>query len=66
MRSPSVNSVSGIIASVGIETGFLLAYRSRKAQYGGAAVCATPANTRVMQAVRWLALILLLGAVVVP
>jgi mercuric ion transport protein len=54
-----------LVAGIGIACGFLLAYRPRKDQCGSAA-CAPPANTRAMKAVLWLALILLLGAIVVP
>jgi mercuric ion transport protein len=54
-----------LVAGGGIACGFLLAYRPRKDQCSGAA-CAPPANTRAMKAVLWLALILLLGAIVVP
>jgi mercuric ion transport protein len=53
-----------LVAGVGIASGFLLAYRPRKDQCGGSA-CATPANVRAMKAVLWLALILLVGAIVV-
>lgn len=54
-----------LVAGVGIASGFLLAYRPRKDLCGGAA-CATPAHARAMKAVLWLALLLLLGAIVVP
>jgi hypothetical protein len=40
-----------IIAGVGSACGFLLAYRPRKDQCGGAAASATPAKARAMQAV---------------
>ena len=48
-----------LVAGAGIACGFILAYRPRKDQCGGAAMCATTANTRAMKAVLWLALILL-------
>lgn len=55
-----------IVAGVGIACGFLLAYRPQKAQCGGAVACATPADARAMKAALWLALILFLGAIIVP
>jgi mercuric ion transport protein len=55
-----------VVAGIGIASGFLLAYRPRKDQCGGADAGATPTNTRAMKAVLWLALLLLLAAIVVP
>jgi mercuric ion transport protein len=55
-----------LIAAAGIAYGFLLAYRPRQDQCGGAAAGAPPIKARAMQAVLWLALLLLLGAIVVP
>ena len=57
--------LSSLVASVGIACGFFLAYRPRQGQCGADA-CATPANMRGMQAVLWLALLLLVGAIIVP
>jgi hypothetical protein len=54
-----------LVAGVGIACGFILASRPRNEPCGGAA-CVPPANTQAMKAVLWLALILLLGAIVVP
>jgi hypothetical protein len=54
-----------ILAGVGIACGFLLAYRSRKDPCA-AVTCSAPTNARAMKAVLWLALILLLGAIIVP
>jgi predicted RND superfamily exporter protein len=54
-----------LVAGVGIAYGFLLAYRPRKDHCGGRAACVTTANARAMKAVLWLALILLIGAIVV-
>jgi hypothetical protein len=54
-----------LVAGGGIACEFLLAYRPRKARCGGTA-CAPLATMRAMKAVLWLALILLLGAIVVP
>jgi mercuric ion transport protein len=55
-----------LVAGVGIAYGFFLAYRPRQDSCGSVDACATPAHTRGMQAVLWLALLLLLGAIVVP
>jgi mercuric ion transport protein len=55
-----------IVAGIGIAAGFFLEYRPRKDRCGDADVCATPANTRAIKAVLWLALLLLFGAIVVP
>lgn len=55
-----------VVAGIGIASGFLLAYRPRKDQCGGADACATPTHTRVMKLVLWLALFLLLAAIVGP
>lgn len=55
-----------LVAGVGIACGFILAYRPRKDQCGGAGACAPPINARALQAALWLALILLFGAIVVP
>jgi hypothetical protein len=55
-----------IVAGMGIAAGFFLAYRPRKDRCGDTDACATPTNTRAMQAVLWLALLLLLGAIIVP
>jgi mercuric ion transport protein len=54
-----------LVAGVGIASGFFLAYRPRKDPCGGAS-CAMPAHAGAMKAVLWLALLLLLGAIVVP
>jgi mercuric ion transport protein len=54
-----------LAAGVGIAAGFLLAYRPRQDPCGGAA-CATPARVGVIKAALWLALLLLLGAIMVP
>jgi mercuric ion transport protein len=54
-----------LIAGVGIACGFLLAYRPHKDQCGGTAACAPPTNAHAMQAVLWLALPLLPGAIFV-
>jgi mercuric ion transport protein len=54
-----------IVAGLGIATGFALACRPRNDQCGDADACATPANTRAMKAVLWMALILLISAIVV-
>jgi mercuric ion transport protein len=55
-----------LVAGVGIASGFTLAYRPRQDPCGGASACATATNMRAMKAVLWLALILLIGAIVVP
>ena len=57
--------VVSIVAGIGIAAGFFLTYRPRQDQCGADA-CAASTNTRAMKAVLWLALILLLGAIVVP
>jgi mercuric ion transport protein len=54
-----------LIAGLGIAAGFGLAYRPRTDQCGGADACATPTKTRAMRAVLWLALLLLIGALVI-
>jgi mercuric ion transport protein len=54
-----------LVAGVGIASGFFLASRPQKDSCGDAA-CATPAYARAMKAVLWLALLLLLGAIVFP
>jgi mercuric ion transport protein len=55
-----------LVAGVGIAAGFLLAYHPRKDPCGGGSACATPVHARVMKAVLWLALILLIGSIVIP
>jgi hypothetical protein len=52
-------------AGAGIAAGFFLAYRPRQDPCGGVATDATPANARAMKAVLWLALVLLIGAIVI-
>jgi mercuric ion transport protein len=59
------NGLASLVAGVGIPSGFLLAYRPRQDQCGGGSACAAPANARAMKAVLWLALLLLIGAIVV-
>jgi hypothetical protein len=53
-------------ADVGIAYGFLLAYRPRPERCEGTNACTTSAKAYGMQAVLWLALVLLLGAIFVP
>ena len=55
-----------VVAGIGIASGFLLSYRPRQDQCGGVDACATPTHTRAMKAALWLALLLLLGAIVAP
>lgn len=55
-----------LAAGVGIASEFLLAYRPGQDPCGGRSAGATPAHARAMKAVLWLALILLIGAIMVP
>jgi mercuric ion transport protein len=55
-----------LIAGIGIAYGFMLAYRPRQDPCGGGSACATPVHAWAMKAMLWLALILLIGAIVVP
>ena len=55
-----------LAAGVGIAAGFLLAYHPPKDPCGGGSACVTPVHARAMKAVLWLALILLIGAIVIP
>ena len=55
-----------LVAGVGIACGFILAYRPCKDQGGGSVAGATPTNVRAMQALLWVALLLFLGAIIVP
>jgi mercuric ion transport protein len=54
-----------LLAGMGIAAGFFLAYRPRKDRCSDAEACATPANTLAMKAALWLALLLLIGAIVI-
>jgi mercuric ion transport protein len=55
-----------LVACMGVAAGFALAYRPRQGPCGGGSACATPVHAGAMKAVLWLALILLIGAIVVP
>jgi mercuric ion transport protein len=55
-----------LVAGIGIASAFMLACRPRQDPCGGGSACATPVHARAMKAVLWLALILLIGAIVIP
>jgi hypothetical protein len=54
-----------LVAGIGIAAGFVLAYRPRNDRCGDTDTCTTPAKTWAMKAVLWMALLLLIGAIVV-